>query len=36
MVGWAEEPLWQAYLYFHEWWKTRREDLEKRVRRNTT
>ncbi len=27
--AWAEEPLWQAYLYFHEWWKNRREDLEK-------
>lgn len=27
--AWAEEPLWQAYRYFHDWWKNRREDLEK-------
>jgi hypothetical protein len=25
----AEQPLWQAYRYFHDWWKNRREDLEK-------
>ncbi len=27
--AWAEEPLWNAYRYFHEWWKNRREDLDK-------
>ena len=24
----AEEPLWEAMAYFHEWWKGRKEELE--------
>ena len=24
----AEEPLWEAMTYFHEWWKGRKEELE--------